>query len=345
MSPKVDSRASEPARSAWSRDVRPNTSGVTYSRRSYFYEREFSDSIVRPTDNNSLDATLFSLPHESVGYRSKKESHSERKSAQRSANGRFIPRKEFVDPFTRGRVLQSAGDDDDDDDQSSSCSGSYELQGRVPIGLRAQARVTATPADSEPRSAIAGLDVQALAQGIVFAAGVLVRITETYRRIRDIEENNREGENEGADGFLGLDLDPYHLEAGPPRRSRPTSPRQSLPARKTTPRRALHANTSTVLAVTSEGTQGHTGDVGIATPTQTKALLPPPPASKRVCYYLIAAVIFGIAASFGIAVWWAQSQRDVSAGFTIGGYIIAVDALVVAIFSGVHMPGCRCWKA
>ncbi|TGJ87101.1 hypothetical protein E0Z10_g1639 [Xylaria hypoxylon] len=340
MSPKVDSRASEPAQSAWSRDVRPNASGVTYSRRSYFYDREFSDSIVRPTDNG----TQWSRPHENGWHESTNERRL-RSTQLRSADERFGGIQvrgsagRFVDPFTRGRVLQSAGKDGHDD--------VYELQGYTPVVVQAAA---ATPADSEPRTATARLDVQTIAQGIVFAADIFVRMTETYQRIRDIERNGEGSEDEGVDELLGLDVDPYHLEAGPPRRPRPGSrapprrARRTFSARKTTSRRTLIATASTAMTVTSEGAQGHTSGSSNATSTRTRSLLPLLPASKRVCYYLIATVIFGIAASFGVAVWWAQSQGDASAGFTIGGYIISVDALVVAIVGVVHRPECRCWK-
>ncbi|KAI0097871.1 hypothetical protein GGR51DRAFT_540015 [Nemania sp. FL0031] len=167
---------------------------------------------------------------------------------------------------------------------------------------------------------------------------LLVRATEAYQRIRDSEGNGEGGEEDGDGGFLGLDLDPYHLEAGPPRRI--------LSARKTTPRRSPVTATSTTASVTSHmnGVQGHaSGQINDATTLQTGKLLAPLPAIKRVCYYLIGIVIFGVIASFGVALWWAQVQGDVSDGFTIGGYIIAVDALVVAVVSLVHRPTCRCW--
>ncbi|RWA07529.1 hypothetical protein EKO27_g7568 [Xylaria grammica] len=309
MSPKVDSRASKPTRSAWSRDVRPNTLGVTYSRRSYFYDREFSDSIVRPTDNDP-NATQF----------------NRLLRVRMRASPAFGP----VDPLrdswilsTRGRVLQSAGGDDDD-------GGVYELHSCAP----AHTPTVVAQAVSEPRAAIPNLDVQAIAQGVVFAADLFVRMSEMYQRIRDRERNGEWSENEGADELFSLDLDPYHLEAGPPRRSRPNPrvppqrARHILPARKVTPVQA----------------QEHTAGSS-ATSMQTRSLLTPLPAGKRICYYLIATVIFGIAASFGIAVWWTQSLGDASAGFTIGGYVIAVDALIIAIVGAVHRPGCRCWKA
>ncbi|GAW15719.1 hypothetical protein ANO14919_051380 [Xylariales sp. No.14919] len=328
MSPKVDSRASEPTRSAWSRDVRPNTLGVTYSRRSYFYDREFSDSIVRPTDNDP-NATQFNRLYESRWRDSTNKGRAALKSTTQLADEGFAGIRargspaRFVDPFTRGRVLQSAGGDDDDD-------GVYERHSCAP----AHTPTVVAQAVSEPRAAIPNLDVQAIAQGVVFAADLFVRMSEMYQRIRDREGNGEWSENESADELFSLDLDPYHLEAGPPRRSRPNprvSPQRArhiLPARKVTPVQA----------------QEHTAGSS-ATLTQTRSLLTPLPAGKRICYYLIATVIFGIAASFGIAVWWTQSLGDASAGFTIGGYVIAVDALIIAIVGAVHRPGCRCWKA
>ncbi|KAI0799510.1 hypothetical protein GGR55DRAFT_476866 [Xylaria sp. FL0064] len=313
MSPKVDSSKVSTV-SAWSRDVRPNTSGVTYSRRSYYYDREFSDSIVRPTDSD--------LTSSSDGFTWKSDAtHSVVRrievKASSASTSRLSPLSRRVeDPFTRGRVLQSASGGDDEN--------GIELQARVPVAA----------ADSESGLNIAGLDVQTIARGIVFAADVFVHMAEAYQRIRDDDEASESD----------VDTDPCHLEAGPPRRSRRASralPKRDPRGRFTSSRHTLATAVAAVGA--SDGTQGCTSN----TQTTATRALPAPPLSavKRVCYYLIATAVFGIAASFGMAVWWALSQRDASAGFTIGGYIIAVDALLVAIVGVVHRPGCRCWKA
>ncbi|KAI1272634.1 hypothetical protein F5Y07DRAFT_379375 [Xylaria sp. FL0933] len=314
MSPKVDS-SKVSAVSAWSRDARPNASGVTYSRRSYYYDREFSDTIVRPA---SPDYLLGSdgLASNSDATHSVVRSGRQVESRVSSAGASRLSRR-VEDPFTRGRVLQSASGGGDEE------SG-IELQSRVPVAA----------ADSESGLNIAGLDVQVIARGIVFAADVFVRVAEAYQRVRDDDQASESD----------VDTDPCHLEAGPPRRSRRASralPKRDSRGRFTSSRHAL-ASAATEIGASDE-TQGRSR----STHTSATRTLPAPPlsAAKRVCYYLIATAVFGIAASFAIAVWWAVSQGDASAGFTIGGYIIAVDALLVAIVGVVHRPGCRCWKA
>ncbi|KAI0875371.1 hypothetical protein GGS24DRAFT_455450 [Hypoxylon argillaceum] len=325
MSPKVDGKASAPAR-AWSRDVRPDSAGVTYSRRSYYYDREFSDSIVPPTDTfeRASPDGRRAVPLRIVGplLWSPPPQYEVAESAGR-----------YRDPFAVGRVLQSASGGSNDE---------YELQDRgpvkaprVPLGVQPQASPAAdssTPVDAERRLTIAGLDVRTIAQGIVVVADALVRIAETYQRIQDEEGDGEDDELAG----LGLDLDPCHLEAGPPRRGRRISP---APKTTTGQRRALMATTSAAARAAS-AVRGQRSTVATA---EVEPSSLPPPASKRVCYYLVATVAFGVVASFGIALWWAQSQGDASAGFTIGGYVIAVVALAVAVVSLVHRPSCQCW--
>ncbi|KAI0485640.1 hypothetical protein F4859DRAFT_471940 [Xylaria cf. heliscus] len=353
MSPKADSEIKVLTRTAWSRDVRPNTPGVTYSRRSYYYDREFSDSIIRPTDG------FESFPSErSAARRSQEQAYGLNKgyentfpspsairskcfqSGGRRSKGQFEdtitrPRDpsdwRFDDPFTIGRVLQSASADDHGDDDAVT----HELQ-NIPPPEPVQPQVQA---ELDLKWSFPGLDRQTIAQGIVMGMDIAVRLAEAYQRVRD-----GDGEDEGADDeFFGIAIeDPYHLEAGPPRRLRPLSralPRRSFLAPKTT--------TKTAVAKEDPATDGIQGDTSCQSNSATapRSLLPPLPAGKRVCYYLLATVVFGVLMSFGLALWWAQSQGDVSAGFTIGGYVIAVDALVVAVVGVVHRPGCRCWKA
>ncbi|KAI1185595.1 hypothetical protein F5B17DRAFT_407327 [Nemania serpens] len=69
------------------------------------------------------------------------------------------------------------------------------------------------------------------------------------------------------------------------------------------------------------------------------------PGNKTPCSYLFAAAVIGIILSFALAIWWWRSQNDLSGGFTLGSYIIAVDALVVAVAGKFHAPNCRCRKA
>ncbi|KAI1745543.1 hypothetical protein F4680DRAFT_402522 [Xylaria scruposa] len=393
MSPKTDSETNVLTRTAWSRDVRPN-SGVTYSRRSYYYDREFSDSIVRPTDrfedslsggiNEEYDHTPFpsarelhylslrgiskrqnedtiTRPHESSEWRL--EDPFQRGRVLQSASAGRISKQQHEDtftrppesvrrqlPFSRGRILESASVNDDNDDGVNALQdGSPPEPAQALYGVPSQVPTAAIPTESEPGLTVAGLDLQTIAQGMVVAADVLVRITEAYQRIRDSDGYDGANDDDATDDeFFGLNLDPYHLEAGPPRQLRSLSkvpPLRNLPVRKTVAPRAQMAPSSTTrTASPMNETQGNTS-CQINNATTTRSILPPLPAGKRVCYYLIATVFFGVLASFGLALWWAQSQGDVSAGFTIGGYVIAVDALVVAVVGVVHRPGCRCWKA
>ncbi|KAI1258677.1 hypothetical protein F5Y18DRAFT_434040 [Xylariaceae sp. FL1019] len=66
--------------------------------------------------------------------------------------------------------------------------------------------------------------------------------------------------------------------------------------------------------------------------------------SKRVCYYLIATIVLGLTSSFALALWWSHSVGDVSAGFTVGSYVVAIIALLLAAAGVFHAPRCRCWE-
>ncbi|KAI1179508.1 hypothetical protein F4777DRAFT_532842 [Nemania sp. FL0916] len=358
--PRKQSFSSTP--SSWSRDVNPDTS-VTYSRRSYYYDREFSDSIVRPTD---FDQHLYQTTAGEYASPWLKFRPPRREYPAEQASRRFI----------RGRVLQSAsggGEDDDDDDQV------YELQDRGPATVMqihspvqsssatsavvaggARSDRTTRLASPEYESPFAGLDIQKVAQGIVAVTDLLVRFHETYQRIRDREEEKgkekeRESDDNGDDDnsnyweSAGVYLDPYYLEAGPPRQSRAGAPRRVLSAGKNAvidspPTASTSTSSAASVAPSIDPAQGHASDNDTTT-AQASIPLPPLPARKRVCYYLIASVFLGVVASFGISLWWAQSRADVSAGFTAGGYIIAVNALLVAVVGMVHRPTCRCWAA
>ncbi|KAI1195814.1 hypothetical protein F5X97DRAFT_230937 [Nemania serpens] len=264
--------------------------------------------------------------------------------------------RRLEDPFTRGRVLQSAGADDSGDEDGpahelQNCAPAKSAQAPSDLQPQASATTAAETEHSEPGLAIAGIDLQALGRGVVVAAYIFGRIAKAYQRHTEREGNGGGGENdddEEEDESLGPDLDPVYLEAGPPRRYRPLPPRRNLSARKTTRPRALipGASTTTRVNYTTAGTGEHSSSQGNSSITaQAKSPLARMPAGKRVCYQLIAAVVFGVVASFGVALWWARSQGDVSAGFTIGSYVIAVDALVVAVFGLVHRPRCRCWES
>lgn len=67
--------------------------------------------------------------------------------------------------------------------------------------------------------------------------------------------------------------------------------------------------------------------------------------NKSTCRYLLGGLIIGVMTSFALAIWWWQSQNDLLGGFTLGSYIVGVDALSVAVVGVFHVPSCCCWKA
>ncbi|KAI0101798.1 hypothetical protein GGR51DRAFT_528529 [Nemania sp. FL0031] len=154
MSPKVDSsKASVVTRSAWSRDVRPNTAGVTYVRRSYYYDREFSDSIIPPTTTGDFER-FAPEGFTTVRPRSGRQSQGARRGG--GAERHVLESDErWVDPFTRGRVLQSASGGGGDGDEYESV---FELQdcgpnrpAQAPSSAQSQASIDTdtTLADSD----------------------------------------------------------------------------------------------------------------------------------------------------------------------------------------------------
>lgn len=376
MSPKVDSsRASEPARSAWSRDVRPNTSGagVTYSRRSYYYDREFSDSIIPPAGEFQIRPAPTRLVDKfQVRGGGKARGRQLQSIAAVAVNKNPVEVRAYEDdPFTRGRILQSAASRPESDDEGN---GGGDIRNRASAaGIEMQDCVCVKPATTQAQSqaqlpfqtrnaltdseegvsglTIAGLDTQTMAQSFVVAMDLAARMTEMYQRFRDSEA--RGGRNDE-----GLP-DPYHLETGllllppryrsPSRASSSSSSRNSL--RKGISQRPMISSASTSSSLGSNEPQGQgQGQVvddenATATAQIDSFLAKPVPPLKRLCYYLVATTLLGVLASFGFALWWARSRGDVSAGFTIAGYLVAVDALVVAVVGIVHRPGCRCWKA
>jgi len=64
------------------------------------------------------------------------------------------------------------------------------------------------------------------------------------------------------------------------------------------------------------------------------------------CVVLIIFTFLAFAGSLSFAVWWSVSRNDVSGGFTIGSYIVAVIALPIGIASYQHSrSGCQCWQS
>jgi len=63
----------------------------------------------------------------------------------------------------------------------------------------------------------------------------------------------------------------------------------------------------------------------------------------RLCYILIGISVFAIASSLTLALWWSITKNDVSSGFTIAAYVVAVFGLPVASVQVRHNRTCKCW--
>ncbi|KAI0885759.1 uncharacterized protein GGS22DRAFT_134205 [Annulohypoxylon maeteangense] len=61
------------------------------------------------------------------------------------------------------------------------------------------------------------------------------------------------------------------------------------------------------------------------------------------CFYLSAAAIALLIASLGISLWWSVNHDDVSGGFGMGSYMLAVSSVIIAISTYMHRQDCRCW--
>ncbi|KAK3720374.1 hypothetical protein LTR37_003785 [Vermiconidia calcicola] len=65
----------------------------------------------------------------------------------------------------------------------------------------------------------------------------------------------------------------------------------------------------------------------------------------RTCIILIVLCAATILFSLTIALWWTLTHHnDVSGGFTMGGYIVAVSGLPLYVMQNRHSKDCRCWR-
>ncbi|KAK3696566.1 hypothetical protein LTR37_017908 [Vermiconidia calcicola] len=65
----------------------------------------------------------------------------------------------------------------------------------------------------------------------------------------------------------------------------------------------------------------------------------------RTCIILILLCAATILFSLTIALWWTLTHHsDVSGGFTMGGYIVAVSGLPLYVIQNRHSKDCRCWR-
>lgn len=64
----------------------------------------------------------------------------------------------------------------------------------------------------------------------------------------------------------------------------------------------------------------------------------------RVCHVVICIGILTFVGSLTLALWWSMVKNDVSGGFTMAAYVVAVGGLPLASIQIRHNQRCRCWK-
>ncbi|KAI1269373.1 hypothetical protein F5Y18DRAFT_422327 [Xylariaceae sp. FL1019] len=233
-----------------------------------------------------------------------------------------------------------------DDDQSSTID---ELSSDGRIIDSASTRCTLQSA-SHPRANPEDLqlapDLQNLARNVVNAVDFLVRVNERYQRYKEFTRANEEGlELEGRDDDWNLN----NLESGQPRRSitrtlrwGQQSPKPSAIEPESTTSPSVNSIFRSTSATSPAQVPRSLDDE--TSPTIAKIFRSRPPPSKRPCYYLITTLAAGLISSLVLALWWARSAGDISAGFTVGSYVVAVVALIIAAAGVFHAPRCRCWR-
>ena len=66
--------------------------------------------------------------------------------------------------------------------------------------------------------------------------------------------------------------------------------------------------------------------------------------SIQICTMLIiGSVMLGIL-SLILAIWWSISHDDLSGGFTLGGYVVSVSAVLIGAMGIFHRRKCYCWS-
>ncbi|KAH6682864.1 hypothetical protein B0J14DRAFT_556139 [Halenospora varia] len=61
------------------------------------------------------------------------------------------------------------------------------------------------------------------------------------------------------------------------------------------------------------------------------------------CYTLILIDALAILSSLTLALWWSITRNDVSGGFTMAAYIVAVFGVPLGCLQIMHNKRCRCW--
>ena len=64
----------------------------------------------------------------------------------------------------------------------------------------------------------------------------------------------------------------------------------------------------------------------------------------RTCFILIALCFATVTLSLSIALWWSFYANDVSGGFTMAGYIVALGGIIMFPIQSAHSKSCTCWR-
>ena len=64
----------------------------------------------------------------------------------------------------------------------------------------------------------------------------------------------------------------------------------------------------------------------------------------RLCHVIIAIGLLTLLISLTIALWWSLTKNDVSGGFTMAAYIVAIAGLPLGSIQIRHNRRCKCWR-
>lgn len=64
----------------------------------------------------------------------------------------------------------------------------------------------------------------------------------------------------------------------------------------------------------------------------------------RFCYVIMLIGFLTFIGSLELALWWSFTRNDVSGGFTMAAYVVAVGGLPLASLQMRHNHRCQCWK-
>jgi hypothetical protein len=59
---------------------------------------------------------------------------------------------------------------------------------------------------------------------------------------------------------------------------------------------------------------------------------------------IVLAIFFSAVLSFSMSLWWTVEKNDISGGFTMGSWILAVATLPIGFANYRHSTDCQCWK-